>query len=196
MVMDLAGPNLLTECVALARQLKASERAEGVQGTRDRATWVEKIVGYRQGLEYLRKLVETKRSGVTAQAESEAFRAFLWEFQAASRNLAQMQLKSFRKQPMWRWMDVQDGAERLLEVIIKELELEAKVFRAAREDPVYVTEQGELRASNDKLQKQMREYGDKIYRLRWFHGNTTRGQQRIDAAAALADRLADDLAAL
>ena len=196
MVMDSTGPNLLTECVALAGKLEASGFDKGIQEARGRSIWVEKIVGYRQGLDFLRKIAEAKRRGGAATVGAESFRTFLWEFQAASRNLAQMQLKSFRKQSVWRWMDAQDGTQRLLGAIAEELELDAEAFRAAREDPAYLAEQVKMRRSSDGLQKQMREYGDKIYRLRWFHGNTARGRQRSDAAAALADRLADAFAAL
>jgi len=188
MVMDVSGPNLLTECLALAEE----KRRRGHQGS----SFVERIVGYRQGLGFLRKVAEVKRSGGGASAPlgAEAFRAFLWEFQAASRNLAQTQLKSFRKQPMWRWMDAQDGTQQLLRTIAEELDLDADAFRAAREGAAFVKAQDAMRTPSEGLQRQMREYGDKVYRLRWFHGNTARGRERSDAAAALVDRLAEVLA--
>lgn len=69
-------------------------------------------IGYRQCLEYLEK-----------GARAEDFETFVSEFKKASRRYAKRQFTWFRKQPLFRWIDVDVlGVERCAELILRDFE--------------------------------------------------------------------------
>ncbi len=75
-------------------------------------TSASQAIGYRQGLEFLK----------TAQS-SDDLHHFMEAFKQASRRYAKRQLTWFRKEPLFRWMNVhKTGVENAVEMIIQDYE--------------------------------------------------------------------------
>jgi tRNA dimethylallyltransferase len=75
-------------------------------------TSASQAIGYRQCLEFLK----------TAQS-SDDWHHFMEEFKQASRRYAKRQLTWFRKEPLFRWMNVhKTGVDNAVEMIIQDYE--------------------------------------------------------------------------
>ena len=85
------------------------ERLE--KGLRDNLS-ANQAIGYRQCLKFL----ETDRS-------EEDWEQFVWEFKKESRHYAKRQFTWFRKEPLFRWIDIDIyGYQKVIELVIKDYE--------------------------------------------------------------------------
>lgn len=91
----------------LLEEVKALE----TQGLKENPS-ASQAIGYRQALQFL-------ASSQTAQD----YEAFVSEFKKASRNYAKRQFTWFRKEPLFRWLNIDDHPlERLKELILQDFE--------------------------------------------------------------------------
>lgn len=74
-------------------------------------TSAAQAIGYRQALDYLK----------TSQT-AEEYQHFVQEFKKASRQYAKRQLTWFRKEPLFRWVDMAHDPEIVMDIIIKDYE--------------------------------------------------------------------------
>ena len=80
-------------------------------GLRENITAAQAI-GYRQCLEFL-----------SSERSNEDWERFVWEFKKASRRYAKRQFTWFRKEPFFRWVDIDiHGYQKVLELILQDYE--------------------------------------------------------------------------
>jgi tRNA dimethylallyltransferase len=92
----------------LVEEVRALERA----GLRENRS-ASQAIGYRQCLDYLR-----------SQQTPEDWQAFLTAFKQASRRYAKRQFTWFRREPLFRWLDVTNlSLDALAEIILQDYEL-------------------------------------------------------------------------
>ncbi len=88
------------------------EEVESLQSSLCNNPTAARAIGYRQCLHFLR----TERSDAD-------WEQFIWEFKKASRRYAKRQFTWFRKEPLFRWIDIDThGYQKVLELVIRDYE--------------------------------------------------------------------------
>ncbi|CCB89591.1 tRNA (adenosine(37)-N6)-dimethylallyltransferase MiaA [Simkania negevensis] len=88
------------------------EEVEGLQELLRHNITAAQAIGYRQCLNFL----ETERT-------DSDWERFVWEFKKASRRYAKRQFTWFRKEPLFRWVDIDiHGYQKVLELILQDYE--------------------------------------------------------------------------
>lgn len=109
---ELLYPRIEARCEEIIRKGFLDEvRALAAKGLKDNPP-ASQAIGYRQALEYLE----------SPQTEAD-FEEFKVKFKKATRHFAKRQFTWFRKEPMFRWLDISEHTpERLKEIILQDYE--------------------------------------------------------------------------